>query len=115
MSDHETRSSAHELAKTLLNESLTFGVKIAGGFVEDQQFRVRQDRAGDRQPLPLAATQSHASLTDERLHPVGHSVDELGGVGGISGSADFLSGRVPPRIGDILSDRAVEQEDVLLD
>ena len=55
MSDDKTRSSAHETAKTLLNESLTVGIEIAGGFVEDQHLGIGQDRAGDRQPLPLTA------------------------------------------------------------
>ena len=115
MSDNETRPAAHELAKALLNESLTFRVKIASGFVENQQFRIRQDGAGDRQSLPLAAAQSHATLADQRLHSVGHAVDELRGIGGFGGRMDFLGGRIPPCVGDVLSDRAVEQKDILLD
>jgi hypothetical protein len=55
MSDDKASSSAHEKAKTLLNEPLAVGVEITGGFVEDKYLGIGQDCAGDRQPLPLAA------------------------------------------------------------
>src|SRR6476660_2639936 len=56
MSDDKAGSSAHEKAKTLLNEPLAVGIEITGGFVEDKYLGIGQDCAGDRQSLPLAAT-----------------------------------------------------------
>ena len=113
--DDEARSSAHQMAEALLNQPLAFRVEIAGGLVENQQLGVGQDRPGDRQSLPLAAAEPHAAFANHGLHTVGHAVDELGGIGGFGGGADFAFGRVAPRIGDVLSDRAVEQKHILLD
>src|SRR4051812_6971662 len=114
MSDDKTGSSAHEKAKTLLNEPLAIGIEITSGFVEDEYLWIGQDCAGNCQPLPLAAAQAHAALADHGLHSVGHSIDELCGICRFGGGADFLWGCIPPRISDVLSDRAVEQKNILL-
>src|SRR4051812_26367503 len=62
VSDNETRSSGHEMAKTFLDQSFTVSIEIAGGFVEDKHLGIGQHGAGDRQSLPLTATQSHTAL-----------------------------------------------------
>src|SRR4051812_39561231 len=115
MGNDKACSSAHEKAKALLNKPLTVGIEITGGFIENKHSGIGQDCACDCQPLPLAAAESHAALADDRLHSIGHSVDELGGVRRIRSSADFLRRRIPSRVGNVLCDRTVEQKDILFD
>ena len=102
--------------QALLDQPLALGVEVAGGLVEDEDPRVGQDGPGDGQPLPLAAAEPHAALADQRVVAVGQALDELGGVGGLARRARSASRRGPAvAVGDVLGDRAVEQEDVLLD
>src|SRR2546427_3756489 len=56
----------HQFLQRLLNGPLGFGVQRAGGFVEDQDGRVPQDRPGDGQALALAAGKLHAAFADDR-------------------------------------------------
>src|SRR6266566_6922894 len=75
MCDYETGSATHEIRKALLNQSFAIGVKIAGGFVKNQQFRVSKDCTGDGQSLSLPATEPHTPLANHRLQPVGRAID----------------------------------------
>jgi len=55
MGDDDRRAVVHQPLERLLDQLLRFGVERGGRFVEQQQRRVAQHRAGDRQPLALAA------------------------------------------------------------
>ena len=55
---------AISVLKRTLNEPLALGVEIACRFVEDQDSRIGEDRAGDRQSLTLTAGELHATLAD---------------------------------------------------
>ena len=57
------------------------GVDRGGGVVEDQDTRVGEDRAGDRQPLALATRQREAVLAEQRVVAVGQLADEVVGAG----------------------------------
>ena len=85
----------------------------AGGLVEDQDPRVDQQRPGDADPLPLAAGERLAALADQRIVAVGQAEDELVAPGGPGGGDDLVAGGVGPAVGDVLGDRAVEQERLL--
>ena len=65
-----------------------------GGFVENQDRRVADDGAGDRDALALAARQRDAALADHRVVAVGHRLDELVRVGQF-GRAPDLPGDAP--------------------
>ena len=49
-----------------LDQALGLGVERRGRLVEDQDRRILEDRARDRDPLPLAARQTDAALADDR-------------------------------------------------
>jgi hypothetical protein len=51
----------------LLHQLLAFGVERRGRLVEQQDRRVAQDGAGDRDALALAARQHDAALADRRV------------------------------------------------
>jgi hypothetical protein len=53
--DDERRSAGEQRGHRRLNQLLAFRVQIAGGLVEDEDLRRRQDRPRDGQPLLLTA------------------------------------------------------------
>ena len=62
--DHERRPVAHQVGERILHQPLRFRVERRRRLVEDQDRRVLQQRARDRQPLALAAGQPLAALAD---------------------------------------------------
>ena len=77
----------------LLDQLLGVHVERGQGVVEDQDLRLREHGAGQRQPLPLAAGERQALLADPGVEPPRQLVDEVGlrdlerlldvGVGGV--------------------------------
>ena len=65
-----------------LHHALALGIERAGRLVEQQQRRVLQDRAGDRDALALAARQAHAALAEEGAVALGQRADEVVREGG---------------------------------
>ena len=82
----------------VLHQPLGFVVERGRGLVEDQDRRVLQHRARDRDALALAAGQQRAVLADRRVHALRQAVDEFAGVGGVgraAGSPPVGCGRCP--------------------
>ena len=69
--DDERRAVAHRRLERRLHHALALGVERAGRLVEQQQRRVLQHRARDRDALALAARQAHAALAEEGLVALG--------------------------------------------
>ena len=62
--DDDRRALAHQLAQRLEQALAGLGVEAGRGLVEDQHRRVGEQRAGDRDPLALAAGEVAAALAD---------------------------------------------------
>ena len=77
-----------------------------GRFVEDQDRRVLQDRARDRQPLPLPARQRLPALADPGLVLVRQVGDELVRVRRARGRLDLFARDPVAAVGDIAGDRS---------
>ena len=99
--------------EALLDQRLGLRVEAGGGLVQDQDARIGEDRARDRDALALAARQLHAALADDRVVPFSKRFGELVHARDAAGLQHLLLGRVGPREGDVLADRAVEQERLL--
>ena len=73
--DHQRGAALHQPLERRLHQRLALGVERRGRLVEQQERRVAQDRARDRDALALAAGQRHAALADRRVvalrQPVG--------------------------------------------
>src|SRR5689334_21158424 len=67
MGDRNCGATAGESAKRVLNRLLALNVDVAGGLVEDQDWRIIEDRAGNREPLPFTAGKTGAALTKPRV------------------------------------------------
>ena len=65
-------------------------VNAGGGFVEDQDGRIRKQRPGKGDKLLLSLTQHGAALPDLRIIPFRHPADELIGADDPAGLLDFL-------------------------
>jgi hypothetical protein len=58
-------------AKRLLHRDLRLRVEVGGRLVEQHHLRSREQEAGDREPLALAARQPVAALADHGVEPSG--------------------------------------------
>ncbi len=112
--DHHGRASLHQGLERCLHVALGFRIERRRCFVEDQHRRVLEQRARDRQPLPLAAGEAHAIFADQGVEPVGHCADKFHRVRGLGRLHDVrFAGVAHHAVGDIGRDAVVEQHDVL--
>jgi hypothetical protein len=69
--DDEARAAFHRFFERGLDERFVFGIECGGRFVEDEDARVFEEHARDREALTLAAGEFVAALADDRLEAVG--------------------------------------------
>jgi len=91
--DHKASSVFHEVVERLLDQALGRGVHARGRLVENQDRRVFQEGAGDREALLLADAEFHPALAEPRVEPLGEPADEILGVRCAEGLPHFLLGR----------------------
>lgn len=103
------RDSGH----VVLDDAFRFVVQRTGGFVEDENARVGDQRAGDGDTLALAAGQCAALLADQGVVTFGQFEDEVVGAGQFGRLHDraHLQGGVGQ--GDVLAHAAVKQRILL--
>src|SRR5206468_11929630 len=80
--DDERGAVRHQSVDRLLYQALGLHVERAGGLVQDQNRRIAQQGARDRDALSLAAAQTRAPLPQQRAITVGELRDEIVGIGG---------------------------------
>src|SRR5574343_372058 len=111
--DGDRRAALDEVVERLLDLFFGLGVDRRGRFVEYQDARIDEQRAGDRDALALAAGQALAAFADQRVVAVRQAQDELVGVGGAGSGDNFLARCVRFAVGDVVGDGAEEQERLL--
>ena len=94
MGDDQGRATLHQLGQRLLDQELALGVEVGGGLVQDQDGRILQEGARDREALALAAGELHAALAHLGRVAVGQGGDEVVGLG--QAAARSISARVAP-------------------
>ena len=67
--DDDRRAVLHQPVEGVLDQALAFGVERGGRFVEQQQGRVAQQRAGDRDALALPAREARSAFAHESIEP----------------------------------------------
>ena len=113
MRDDERRPPGAQRLQAVLDHCFALAVEARRRLVEDQDLRVGENRARDRDALPLAARQPDAALADDRVVALLEALDELVAVRDAAHRSDLLARGVRLRVGDVLGDRAVEEEVVL--
>ena len=91
--DDQRGAVLHGRFERRLHHALALRVQRAGGFVEQQQRRVLEHGARDRDALALPAREPHAALAQEGVVTLGQLVNELVGERGV-----LLSGGQRQRI-----------------
>ena len=86
-----------------------------GGVVQHQHFRMLQQGPGDAQALPLAAGDIGAALVDDRVIPIGETLDEFVGAGLAARLPAFFEGGVLLSPAKVVEDRPGEQRALLQD
>ena len=95
--------SRHQPVERVLHQPLAFRVERGGRFVEQQQRRVAQQRAGDGDALALAARQPRAAFAHEGVEPVGKRAQEFLGIGVARGLPQLVLARVPIAVAQIVA------------
>jgi hypothetical protein len=115
MRDYEHRAPGRDAPHIFLDDPLAFVIEGARGFVENEDARVADQRAGDGDALTLTARQRCAALADNSVVTVRQFEDELMSAGERR-HADHPFQR-HARIGerDVLAHRAVEEHILLQD
>ena len=113
--DDERRSTGEEPAKAALDLPLRADVDRRGRLVEDEDARVGEERARERDELSLAERELEAPLADLRVVAVRELRDELVGADRGRGLLDLGPLRVGPAERDVVGDRPAEEEPLLRD
>ena len=115
MRDDESRTALHRRFQPLLDEGFRLGVERAGGFVEQQQRRVFEHRAGDGDALALATGETHTSLTEKGAVTIRQTRDEFIGQCSARGGDHFRIAGSGAAIANIFHRVAGENHRVLRD
>ena len=113
MRDHDAGAPFQQTFQRDLNPSLGIGIDVRRRFVEDQDGRVRDQRAGEAQKLPLAERQVTTLLIEHRVVAVGELNDEVVRPDDPGGALDVLAGGVFGRKPDVVENRPGEQIGIL--
>ena len=106
---------ARDAEQVGIDQRLALRVERAGRLVEDQDARIGDQRARDREPLALAAGEVGRAFLDEGLVAIRHAFDELLGARESGGPHRVLEREARPAGDEVVADRAAEQEVVLQD
>ncbi len=101
------------LSSARLHQRLAFGVERRGRLVEQQDRRVAQDGAGNRDALALAAGQRHAALADLAVIALFELQDELVGLRILGRRLDLGIAGARPAEADIVARACREDGDIL--
>ncbi len=115
MGDGDDRAARGEALEGGLYFVLGLGIEGACGLVEKEDGRILQQRAGNGQPLLLAAGDEAALVADDCLVALRLGEDEIVGVGLAGGLIHFLVCGIEPPVADVVHDALVKQKGVLAD
>src|SRR5215813_2973475 len=113
MSDDERRAAAHEIAQALLDERLRFGVQTRCSFIQNQDARIGEDRASDRDTLLLAAGEFDAAFSNHGVVFLLERFREFVHAGDAASSKNLRLGSLGSRECHVLSYGPVKQKRLL--
>src|SRR5262249_55067739 len=112
--DHEARPVVHQPVERVEDDALRLRVDRRRGLVEDEDRRLLEKSARDRDPLPLSTGEQDASLAEDGAVAVRQPLDE-GVCVRVSGRLyDLVLRGVETAVADVLLDRAGEQQRLLM-
>ncbi len=111
--DHHSRPSPGDAAGSRGHAGLGGEVEIRGRLVQEQDRRIDELGTCERDELALTRREGAPPLGDRGLIAARELGDELVGTDGNCGGLDLVVARVGASIGDVVVDRAREQEALL--
>ena len=111
--DDEAGSPRHQPLYGVANHCLALGVEVRRRLVEDQQGRIAEELASDREPLLLATGQTNSPFADNGVETVLESSNEHVCVRVGAGGEDARVIGLGSRVRDVVPHGAVEQEHLL--
>src|SRR5271166_26134 len=108
-------SALAERPQSVLDRLLGFRIERRGRLIEQDNRRVLEEGAGDRDALALTAGKLHAALAAGRVVSVFETHDEVVRIGRLGRGDDLLLAGARPAHRDIFADRSLEQEILLRD
>ena len=115
MGDDDSRTSLHKVIQGTLHKALALGIQCRSGFVEDENRGILVDGTGDREALALTPGELTPAVPDIGVIACRHLIDELIGVRDLGGLTHLLEGSTLDTEGDILKDRSIEEDGLLID
>ena len=113
MGDDDCCAPGQQSAQALLNPALGAQVDVGGRLVEDEDARVGDQRARERDELSLARGELHSALADLGVVAIRELTDELVGTCCARGGDDLDVGRIRSPEGYVRADRTREEEGLL--
>ena len=113
MRNHHCGAPLHNFFERLLNVPFALGVQRAGGLVKQQQFRISENGAGQRDPLALTPRQPNPLCAQMTLVAVGKGIDKLMGMSHLRCGFDCLLARVAGTIGNVVKNVSGKQRRLL--
>ena len=113
VSDHERGPPRQQPLQPQLDRPLGSHVDVRGRLVEDQDARLRQERAGEGDQLPLSGRERDAALADLRLEAPGEAPDEVAGADRVGRRLDLVVARIRSPEPNVLAHGAREEESLL--
>ena len=96
-----------------LHQRLRLEVEVRRRLVEHEHARPGEERAGERDELPLTRRERHAAFVHRRVEPLGEPVDEVGQPDAMDRLPDLVVGGVRLRELDVVADVPGEEERLL--
>src|SRR5205085_10889154 len=87
--DHNRGLAFHQIPQRVEDELLRFSIEACRWLIQNQNRRVTNNRARNRDALTLTTRQSHAALANHRVITVSHAIDELVSVSKPGGAHDL--------------------------
>ena len=106
MRDGKGRPAHHELVESRLHDLLALRIERRRRLIEDQNARILQDGACDRDALTLSTRKIQSTFADLRLIALGKLQDEFLGVRRTRRLLNFLVRRFKSAVADILTHAA---------
>jgi hypothetical protein len=102
-----------QIIHSLLHLFFSLDVERASRFVEHEDRRILQDRAGNCQTLAFTTRKLRTAFADDRVVTIGLSKNEVVGCGSLGCGMDFFMRGVFTTDADIFLDGTVEEASIL--
>src|SRR4029453_6895870 len=109
MRDCDDGPAAHQAIQCLADGFFRLAVERRGCFIEQKNWRILEEGAGNAHALPLPGRQLNAPVADNRYNALRKIFDEVAAIGRDDRLLYVRIRGVWPTVADVLHDRAVKQ------